>query len=181
QPIFAPLGSKSSEALNGCPLSAVESGALASYPACTDSSRATSCTLRPMGPSVPSCDIHTSCAGAIGTRPCEGRSPNTLFQAAGLRRLPMKSEPSATGSSRCASATAAPPLLPPADFDGSYALRVTPKTSLKVCEPNPNSGVFVLPTTMQPAAFMRRASRPSSFGTNWRINGEPSVVGRPAL
>ena len=40
--------------------------------------------------------------------------PNTLFQPAGLRKLPMKSEPSATGTMRKAKATAAPPLLPPA-------------------------------------------------------------------
>jgi hypothetical protein len=53
-----------------------------------------------------------------------------LFQAAGLRRLPMKSLPSATGSMCVASATAAPPLLPPADFVGSKALRVVPKTAL---------------------------------------------------
>ena len=91
----------------------------------------------------------------------------------------MKSLPSATGSMRVASATAAPPLLPPALFDGSYALRVTPNTSLKVCEPSPNSGVLLLPITMQPAAFMRDAMRPSSRATNSRIRGEPRVVGRP--
>ena len=39
-----------------------------------------------------------------------------LANAAGLRRLPMKSEPSATGSRPSASATAAPPLDPPADL-----------------------------------------------------------------
>jgi len=53
-----------------------------------------------MGPSVPNWEIQTSWAGSMGTRPWEGRSPNTLFQAAGLRKLPMKSDPSATGSSR---------------------------------------------------------------------------------
>jgi hypothetical protein len=48
--------------------------------------------------------------------------PNTLFQAAGLRKLPMKSEPSATGNMRCAKATAAPPLLPPEVKAGLKAL-----------------------------------------------------------
>ena len=75
--------------------------------------------MRPIGPSVPSWVTQTSCAGHNGTRPRLGRRANTLFQPAGLRRLPMKSLPSATGSMRVASATAAPPLLPPADFDGS--------------------------------------------------------------
>ena len=72
-----------------------------------------------MGPSVTSWLIHTSTAGHSGTRPWLGRMPKPLFQAAGLRRLPMKSEPSATGSRRSASATAAPPLEPPADLAGS--------------------------------------------------------------
>ena len=61
----------------------------------------------------------------------------------------MKSLPSATCSMCVASATAAPPLLPPADRLRSNALRVTPNTSLNVCEPRPNSGVLVLPTTMR--------------------------------
>ena len=92
----------------------------------------------------------------------------------------MKSDPSATGSSRRASAAPAPPLLPPADLVASYALPVAPNTSLKVCEPRPNSGVFVLPITMQPAPFMRAAISPSSCATKCCISGEPSVVGKPA-
>jgi hypothetical protein len=53
-----------------------------------------------------------------------------LLNAAGLRSDPMKSLPSATGTMPSASATAAPPLLPPADSAGSHALRVRPNTSL---------------------------------------------------
>ena len=79
-----------------------------------------------------------------------------------MRRLPIESLPSATGSMRVASATAAPPLLPPAERVGSKALRVAPNTSLKVCEPRPNSGVLVLPMTMQPAAFIRCTSSESA-------------------
>jgi hypothetical protein len=75
--------------------------------------------VRAIGPSVPKCVTQTSCAGTAGTRPWLGLKPNTLFQAAGLRRLPIESLPSATGSIRWASATAAPPLLPPADRVGS--------------------------------------------------------------
>ena len=91
----------------------------------------------------------------------------------------MKSLPSATGSMCVASATAAPPLLPPADFVRSNALRVTPNTSLKVCEPRPNSGVLVLPTTMQPAAFIRSTISASWSGTWSASSGEPSVLADP--
>ena len=83
-----------------------------------------------MGPSVPSWLIHTSCTGHIGTRPWLGRRPNRWFQAAGLRSEPMKSEPSATGSRRCAIATAAPPLLPPALSRVSQAFGVAPNSVL---------------------------------------------------
>ncbi len=82
--------------------------------------------MRAIGPSVESWLIHASCAGHSGTRPWLGRMPTTLFQALGLRRLPMKSLPSATASMRVASATAAPPELPPADFVASKALTVVP-------------------------------------------------------
>lgn len=86
------------------------------------------------------------------------------------------SEPSASGTIRQASAAAAPPLLPPALFDRSYGLRVAPNTSLTVCEPVPNSGVFVLPSAIPPASRMRRTSGSSSVGT-WSANArEPYVV-----
>ncbi len=68
--------------------------------------------------------------GQPGTRPWLGRRPNRWFQAAGLRSEPMKSDPSATGSRRCASATAAPPLLPPALRVRSQALTVVPNRVL---------------------------------------------------
>ena len=134
-----------------------------------------------MGPSVPSWLTHTSATGHMGTRPWLGRMPNTLFQAAGLRKLPIKSLPSATLSMRVASATAAPPELPPADLVGSNALHVAPNTSLNVCEPSPNSGTLVLPMTMQPAAFMRCTIKPSSLGTKFFNNGLPLVEAIPAV
>ena len=69
--------------------------------------------MRAIGPSMPSCEKNASSAGHIGTRPRDGRRPNTLFQAAGLRSEPPMSLPSATGSIPSASATAVPPLEPP--------------------------------------------------------------------
>jgi hypothetical protein len=68
-----------------------------------------------------------------------------LHQAAGLRSDPPASLPSAIGTMPQASATAAPPLLPPHVLSGLKGLRVAPKTRLKVCDPAPNSGVLVLP------------------------------------
>jgi hypothetical protein len=63
---------------------------------------------------------------SLGMRPMLVRKPKTLFQPAGLRRLPPKSEPSAAGNIRSASPTAAPPLLPPADRVKLQAFRVAP-------------------------------------------------------
>src|SRR5688500_8749444 len=65
-------------------------------------------------------------AGAIGTRPTLGRSATTLLKLAGLRSEPPRSPPSANGSMPVATATAAPPLDPPALFHRSYGLRVVP-------------------------------------------------------
>ena len=65
--------------------------------------------------------------GAISTLV---RNPKTLLYAAGLRREPIMSLPSATGIIRIASALAAPPLLPPEVIAGLYALPVAPKIML---------------------------------------------------
>ena len=96
--------------------------------------------------------------------PGEGRSPTTLQNAGGLRSDPPASLPSAIGSIRAATATAAPPLLPPHVFVRSYGFRVAPNTVLKVCDPAPNSGVFVLPTVMAPAVRIRVTMSASRVG-----------------
>ena len=56
-------------------------------------------------------------------------------------------------------------LLPPQVFAGSYGLRVAPNTALNVCDPAPNSGVFVLPTVMAPAARILVTMSASRVGT----------------
>ena len=78
-----------------------------------------------------------------------------------------------------ASAAAAPPLEPPQVRLGSQGLRVLPKTGLKVCEPAPNSGVFVLPMTTAPAPRMRSTIRASKSGTLSAKIGDPKVVRMP--
>ena len=108
---------------------------------------------------------HGASVGHGGTRPTAPRRPTTLQKLAGLRSEPPVSLPSAIGTMPHASATAAPPLEPPHVFVGSYGLSVRPKTSLNVCEPAPNSGVFVLPKVIAPAARSRSTRSASCSGT----------------
>ena len=73
------------------------------------------------------------------------------------------------------------PLLPPQVFVGSYGLRVAPNTALKVCDPAPNSGVFVFPSVMAPARRSRSTMRAVSSGTWCSKASEPNVVRMPAV
>ena len=82
--------------------------------------------------------------GVWATRPMLGRMPTTPQKAAGLRNEPPMSEPCASQAVPVASAAAAPPEEPAADFDVSQGLSVAPNTSLKVLAPAPNSGVLDL-------------------------------------
>ena len=63
-------------------------------------------------------------APMLGTTRIDGRKPITLFHAAGLRSDPPVSLPSAVATIRHASATAAPPLDPPADRSVPHGFRV---------------------------------------------------------
>lgn len=58
----------------------------------------------------------------VGTEPCVGRRPATPHSAAGIRIEPPVSVPSATGAAPMATATAEPPLDPPASRAGSQGL-----------------------------------------------------------
>ena len=64
-----------------------------------------------------------------------------------------------------ARAAAEPPDEPPQVREVCHGLRVSPNTSLKVCEPSPNSGVFVLPIRIAPAPRTRSTIAASSAGT----------------
>ena len=154
-------------------------GTRGSGPAITESSSATSPTLRANGPATPSVSQWLS-AGQSGTRPSEGRRPTTPQNDAGLRNEPPMSEPSASGSMPEASAAAAPPLDPPAERLGSAGLRVVPKIVLKVCEPAANSGTLVRPSSTTPAPRIRSTASVSSSGTKSAWSGEPKVVRQPA-
>src|SRR5262249_25254958 len=94
----------------------------------------------------------------------------TPQKAAGTRTEPPRSEPWAMGPMPVATATAAPPLEPPQVSSGFHGFRVAPKTALNVFPPAPNSGVFVLPTTMAPAALRRWTTSPSASGRwSWKM------------
>jgi hypothetical protein len=63
----------------------MSSAAASLGPAITDSSAATSRTVRPIGPVTEACAMKP----LAGTRPHDGRKPRTLLNAAGLRSEPM--------------------------------------------------------------------------------------------
>src|SRR3954469_18042102 len=159
-----PLKLRSSGRAKISPGSLIDGGAAGSGPAIVLSAKARSATDRPRHPEVVSVH-HANGAFGLGTRPGEGRKPATLQKAAGLRSEPPVSDPLATGTSPHARATAAPPDDPPQVFVRSYGLRVAPKTVLNVCEPEPNSGVLVLPIVMAPARLIRSTTMSSSVGT----------------
>src|SRR5687768_12188995 len=144
----------------GSPESAV--GFLGSGSASTLRKRAASATDRAIGPLVERGD---QLPRPALTRPGDGRNPTTLQNAAGLRSDPPVSLPSAMGTMPHASATAAPPLLPPQLRVGSYGFLVAPNTGLNVCEPAPSSGVLVLPTVSAPPLRMRVMIGASASGT----------------
>ena len=71
---------------------------------------------------------------------------------------PPVSVPSASGAIRAATAAAEPPDEPPGTRATSQGLRVTLYALFSVDEPIANSSMFVLPTTIAPAASRRRTA-----------------------
>src|SRR4029077_19322918 len=92
------------------------------------------------------------CCPPIGTRPSDGFMPVKPHSAAGMRIEPPPSDPVAIGTCPAATAAALPPLEPPGERVVSQGLAVRPKTLLVVSAVQASSGVFVLPTTTQPAS-----------------------------
>ena len=97
-----------------------------------------------------------------------------------MRLLPPVSVPSPATAIPQATATAVPPLLPPAMKRRSIALPTAPKAALALVIPNANSCMFVLPSTIAPAAFSRATAGASSVGTKDPSSGVPAVLGSPA-
>src|SRR5215218_5967441 len=113
-------------------------------------------------------------------RPRDGLIPNSPQQDAGIRIDPPPSDPCASGSTRAATCAAAPPLEPPGVRSVFHGLRQAPLSSDSVTAVEPNSGVFVLPTTMNPAPLSRRTSAASAPGTFPANGRDEYVVGTPA-
>src|SRR6185437_8092483 len=117
----------------------------------TSRSAAASRTVRAIGPDVPR-PREPDPYGAGETRPRDGFSPNRLQHDAGMRIEPPPSLACATGARPAATAAAAPPLEPPGVRERSQGLRQSPFSSDSVMPIVPNSGVFVLPVIVKPAA-----------------------------
>src|SRR5690606_10268468 len=127
----------------------------------------------PIGPEVHS-NLFMASPSSITTLVL-GLNPITLLNAAGFLNDPIMSPPSATGNMRVPRAHAAPPRLPPAVREGSYALPVVPNTGLYGWEPRPNSGVLVFPMKMAPWLRIFVAMAPSWSAMRFANMGEPSV------
>mmetsp|Transcript_5153 Transcript_5153/g.17984 ORF Transcript_5153/g.17984 Transcript_5153/m.17984 type:complete len:255 (+) Transcript_5153:1175-1939(+) len=128
-------------------------------------------------------------------RPYDGLKPTTPVYAAGRRTLPPVSLPSAANAAEVDTATAEPPLLPPADLKlrvrrsssdapagtSSLAERIElttgPLADVRLCDPIPNSSMAVLPMTMAPASRSRRTTV-ASYGASQPASAfDPAVVG----
>ena len=148
-------------------------------PASTDASSMTSATVAPVAPDVENV-IHRG-ARSRPIVPSVGLYPTNPHIDAGMRTDPPPSVVVASGANPAASAAAEPPLEPPGERSGFHGLRLAPNTLLSVNAVQPNAGVFVLPTTIAPAARKRATIVASTVaGAASENNGVPKVVGSPA-
>ncbi len=119
-------------------------------------------------------------SGPSGLRPRVGFMPNSPQHAAGIRIDPPPSLACAIGTTPAATIAAEPPLEPPGVCSRFQGFRVTPCSSGSVTGEPPNSGVFVLPQTTRPAAFIRTTNSVSICETLSRSARHPSLKGAPA-
>src|ERR671921_928945 len=98
--------------------------------------------------------------------------------AEGMRIDPPVSVPSEPRHMPSRIATAAPPLEPPGERDGSSGWRTAPNAVSSLVVPNANSWRLVLPTTIAPA---RRRLATTGASCEGRRGGtfDPDVVGVP--
>src|SRR3954471_8953771 len=100
---------------------------------------------------------------------------------AGWRIDPPVSEPSASGTTRAATAAAEPPLEPPGVRVTSHGFFDGPSDEFSVDDPIANSSRFVLPTITAPA-FSRRCTTVALYGgTNPARIFDDAVVGTLAV
>ena len=142
-----------------------------------------SLTDRAIGPSLknnPGMPISTgSIDDTNGTRPMDGFNEAIPQQYAGFRTEPPISLPRPNGLIPVAIAAASPPLDPPGVRVRSQGLNVRPRSGLSVSKRMPNSGKFVRPIGIAPAATIRSTIGEFCFGMTFFLDGTPSVVGVP--
>src|SRR5712691_9479981 len=91
------------------------------------------------------------------------------------------SPPSSRAVKPAATAAAAPPDEPPGVRSRFHGLRVTPKSSLSVCQSAQSGGTFDLPNTIAPAALSRATGTASRSGTCSAQTAAPHVVRNPSV
>ena len=119
--------------------------------------------------------------GGPGIRPELGRKPTQLLHAAGERKEPPISLPSAMHTMPLIRLATPPPPLPLVVFSRFHGLRVRPKIVLLVIPPDAQSGVLLLPNIMAPAAFSRATTKSSCVGICLAKCSLPRVVRRPRV
>ena len=136
-----------------------------------------SSTLRVIGPSL-SIDQHSVMAPVRGTRPNVGRSPVSPQRIAGLTMLPSVSLPIENATSPAAVAAPGPALEPDAPSSSSQGFIVCPPNQMSLSASAPRLSLAV---STAPAAWRRRTTAASSFGTRFLNGSAPYVVGMPAV
>ena len=130
-------------------------------------------------------DVHnpefaSSTSGAPDIRKRLGLSPTTPQQEAGSLMEPPPSFPCATGTIPLATAAAEPPLDPPVLYCKFHGFRVAPCSRLSVVLVKQHSGVFVLPTRINPACLNFFVRLVSSLQTDPCKSLLPALYGNPA-
>ena len=143
-------------------------------PFTTSSASAISGNVRAIGPRVERWPHVGGSSSPPGTTPCVGLNPQMPHTSDGMRIEPPPSEPVARVTIALDTATAEPPLDPPQVRPGAHGLRVGPKIRLFVSAWKPYAGVFVLPTTIAPAARRRATSTESCVA-----GGSAACAGSP--
>src|SRR5207245_9035376 len=108
------------------------------WPAMASSPAAASATLRAITPSVDSPAQGSPSSGPADTRPRDGLRPTVPQQLDGMRTEPPPSVPCAKAHKPAATAAAAPPLEPPAEWSWFHGLWVAPKRPCSVVGRVPN-------------------------------------------
>ena len=145
----------------------------AGSPLSTVHNKARSSALRASAPAL-SIDGASGRMPSIGSAPWRAFNPLTPQNAAGRRIEPAVSVPSAANAAPVATATAEPPLEPPALRSGSHGL-----AAAGVVTPKASSCVAVLPITTAPASRSRVTSG-ASRGGRIGVRDRGAAAGRQA-